>query len=191
MFHWFLGMRPSRDSGSAPPLRSEEVPSELMCSICFGIPLRPAMVTPCEHVFCEGCIEQALTGMSSCPNCRMDCSPTHIRGLVPRSLPYRVWSGIAVKCPKHESGCGWTGSAIDAVGHMEVCTADKRNGRSGSSCLECDSIREENRELSKKVTNWKLAWPKVSRLLEHFGGTYAFNFQFFLLGIIAMTATML
>lgn len=57
-----------------------------------------------------------------------------------------------MKCPKHESGCGWTGSAIDAVGHMEVCTADKRNGRSGSSCLECDSIREENRELSKKVT---------------------------------------
>lgn len=143
-------MRPIRE-GSAPPVRSEEVPSDFMCAICFGVPLLPTL-TRCEHLFCEGCIKRALESMPSCPNCRTNCNQGQIRGLAQGTLPHRVWGGIIVKCPKHNSGCGWTGLAIDAVDHIEICEAGHgRNGHSGT-CSECDTTQEENRQLAQKIT---------------------------------------
>jgi len=108
---------------SPPPLRPEEIPNELKCSICFDIPLKPKL-TPCEHLFCKDCIQQALDVTPSCPNCRTSCNTNQIRHLKKGTFIYRVWSGCLVKCVKHEGGgCSWTGSIVDFPNHFESCDA--------------------------------------------------------------------
>lgn len=110
-----------------PPLRPEEVPNDLKCSICFGVPLSPKL-TPCDHVFCDECVCLALAAATGeqplCPNCRAPCAFREVIPIQRGSLIYRIWSGILVKCPDHDQGCAWTGSIVDAADHMKSCRHD-------------------------------------------------------------------
>ena len=107
---------------TSPPtaLRIHEVPIDLKCPICFDVPLRPN-ITPCQHLFCDVCLEQALLVNKACPICRFDCTSNQMRSLEPGTLIHRVWSSIEVKCTNHQGSCQWTGSIGDYGNHLEQC----------------------------------------------------------------------
>lgn len=111
------------------PLRIEEVPKDLICSICLSIPLRPPMITPCQHLFCTCCIVKAVRANPTCPNCRSRCEETQLESISDGTIIHRIWSSIVVKCPHHERGCAWTGSIADLADHFELCPRTDNNAQ--------------------------------------------------------------
>eukprot|EP00985_Skeletonema_marinoi_P015709 scaffold8184_cov164-Skeletonema_marinoi.AAC.2 len=105
---------------AAPPvtLNQENIPDDLICSICMTVPVEP-LVTPCDHMFCEPCIRQALNDRNICPIDRRPCTVGQLKRL--EGLSFRVWSGIQVKCGGQESGCAWRGSIADYAVHTQNC----------------------------------------------------------------------
>ncbi len=119
----------------ATPVRPNEVPKDLMCSICISVPLEPVMVSSCYHVYCRDCVRESLHRQEcndqpeSCPVCRCDCTTDDLLPLEEESpLTYRIWSNIVVKCDHHGDGCNWTGSILDYKTHKYICpkTTDKK-----------------------------------------------------------------
>ena len=96
-------------------LPNQEVPADLQCSICFEVPLAPKL-TPCEHVFCEPCIEAALSSHPTCPNCQTNCTPQQVRTIEGGTRIHRIWSGVKVECRRYGGTCSWTGS----IGEYEM-----------------------------------------------------------------------
>lgn len=153
-----------RNTISPSPLRPEEVPEDLKCSICFGVPINPKLL-PCEHAFCNECISKALSALPKCPNCRLTCNPNQIYDLRKDSMPYRIWSSIAVKCTKHEEGCSWTGSIADFQNHASRCM---HGGMFHTHRLEIErlnkriqNLEDENRDLKMKLREL----PEVASML--------------------------
>eukprot|EP00577_Skeletonema_sp_RCC1716_P033792 CAMPEP_0113434450 /NCGR_PEP_ID=MMETSP0013_2-20120614/35600_1 /TAXON_ID=2843 ORGANISM="Skeletonema costatum, Strain 1716" /NCGR_SAMPLE_ID=MMETSP0013_2 /ASSEMBLY_ACC=CAM_ASM_000158 /LENGTH=296 /DNA_ID=CAMNT_0000324461 /DNA_START=8 /DNA_END=899 /DNA_ORIENTATION=+ /assembly_acc=CAM_ASM_000158 len=103
---------------AAPPvaLHLDNLPDDLVCSICLTVPADP-LVTPCDHVFCEPCIRQALNHNNLCPIDRRPCCIGELNPI--EGLSFRIWNGIQVKCGGHESGCAWRGSIADYSAHVE------------------------------------------------------------------------
>ena len=120
------------DDIAAPfPMDDKEVPDDLKCAICFGIPYEPR-VTPCEHVFCRKCLDQAMIPLNddsddyddyddeaiySCPSCRQYFHKYHLSGIEKGTLIYRIWSNIKVRCTKYDEGCTWTGNIDSFLSH--------------------------------------------------------------------------
>lgn len=148
---------------SPPPLRPEEVPDELKCSICFGVPISPKLL-PCEHAFCDECITKALSSQPRCPNCRLVCTAHQLHDMRKNTMSYRIWSGIAVRCTKYEEGCSWTGSIADFSNHASSCI----HGRMGHSRrLEIEELHQRIRDLENqnKALNRKLTeLPEVANI---------------------------
>ena len=103
------------------PVRPEEVPQDLICSICMSLPLVPAQTAHCEHVFCKECLHRSVSMQPICHIDRNECWPSQIRLVRDGSFAYRVWSSVTVKCEKNASGCSWTGSIADLTRHIENC----------------------------------------------------------------------
>lgn len=112
-------MRTTPPSHPTTPSK-QEIPGDLKCSICLEVPLRP-MITPCDHLFCDTCIQRALISQDSCPNCRSPCGLFDTRRLKNGSLLHRVWGGIKVNCSNHDGACPWKGSISDYMKHTEEC----------------------------------------------------------------------
>ena len=135
--------------GPAPPvpLRPEELPSDLVCSICLGVPPDPAVPGPCcEHVFCHGCLLQAVDRRPACPLCRQPCY--EVQRLRQGSLAYRLWSSVEVKCGHHDKGCCWSGSIVDVNKH----DCRFRSRRKGADPAELKRLKEEKEELKRDLS---------------------------------------
>ena len=150
----------SSSSSSSPPqpatmqapvlLRPAEAPEDLICSICMTLPVQPVIVAPCEHLFCRGCISQALERRCECPVDRQDVED--LEALKKGTLMYRVWSAIPVKCGNHES-CAWTGSVGDYSNHADICLeATARRGRhtTDSAEKEINSLKRKLQEVERE-----------------------------------------
>eukprot|EP00984_Skeletonema_dohrnii_P013450 scaffold5572_cov83-Skeletonema_dohrnii-CCMP3373.AAC.8 len=137
---------------AAPPVALDNIPDDLICSICLTVPADP-LVTPCDHVFCKPCIRQALNERNVCPIDRRPCTVGELKQL--EGLSFRVWSGIQVKCGGHESGCAWRGSIADYATHVENnCTVGRNpagNNVDNNSMEELETLRRENLELKEKL----------------------------------------
>lgn len=140
----------------ATPLRPNEVPKDLMCSICLSVPLDPVVIPSCSHVHCQDCITESLHRQecgdqsASCPVCRCDCTADDLLPLEEESpLAYRIWSNIVVKCDHHQDGCNWTGSILDYKSHQYICqtTTDQKLQEEKELIL---SLRKENEKLKLK-----------------------------------------
>ena len=114
------------------------------------VPTEPR-ITPCNHLFCETCIRQALSDKYLCPIDRQPCSPHQLRSL--DGLLSRVWGGIQVKCGYHENGCAWRGSIADYSAHTENCSVSKHPAIKNNSALmeEVQRLRGENDNLRNKL----------------------------------------
>eukprot|EP00985_Skeletonema_marinoi_P033561 scaffold41608_cov204-Skeletonema_marinoi.AAC.2 len=104
-------------------LHQENVPDDLICSICMTVPSEP-LITPCDHLFCRTCIHQALSDRNICPIDRRPCTVGRLRQL--DGILSRIWSGIQVKCGGHDSGCAWRGSIADYSSHCKIIVAHHR-----------------------------------------------------------------
>jgi len=140
----------SSEYNSPPPLRVEEVPNGLICSICFGIPMKPK-ITPCEHVFCDGCAETALAATAACPNCRMPCEKNQLRPMPRGTFMHRAWSTVMVKCLWYEKGCVWTGSIVDATNHIGSCVHGQDHDI--NSRISLIQYEEENTMLKQRISD--------------------------------------
>ena len=140
-----------------PPiaLNPEQVPDDLICSICMTVPIHP-VITPCEHIFCRECIHQALEVSSQCPIDRVGCTIHQLREI--RGCLSRIWGSIPVKCGSNSAGCAWTGSLGDYANHQERCNL----GRSSRDVRnEIKALREESARLDNALRESKA---KISRL---------------------------
>ena len=114
------------------------------------LPVQPVIVAPCEHLFCRGCISQALERRCECPVDRQDVED--LEALKKGTLMYRVWSAIPVKCGNHES-CAWTGSVGDYSNHADICLeATARRGRhtTDSAEKEINSLKRKLQEVERE-----------------------------------------
>ena len=158
-------------------LRPEEVPDDLICSICYTIPVDPVL-TPCEHIFCRECINQALNVSRQCPIDREACTTRDLQQ--PTGCLRRIWSNVQVKCGNSgEDGCAWTGAIGDYANHAEQCNNNNnnnnRNGNLSQLREELESVKRENRQLAE--TNQSLNEQLASRpdLPHLFDGEYNFG----------------
>lgn len=146
---------------SITPLRPDEVPDELICAICFSIPLKPKLL-PCEHVFCTNCICRALETQSTCPTCRTTCNESNVRDLCANPFAFRIWNSVQVKCDQSESGCAWTGSISDLESHQQSCSA---GNRSNVDQEELDRLQQENAKLKDEIERLKVAMKESKKEL--------------------------
>lgn len=95
----------------------DEPRRDMLCSICLK-PWYDPVETPCEHIFCEGCLTAALKRSPSCPECRTD-----VRGAEPkratRVLRQQV-EKLIVHCLAKDLGCAWTGARETYPSHHET-----------------------------------------------------------------------
>ena len=106
-------------------LKPEDVPHDLMCSICLGVVADQSSETPCGHLFCTECIRSSLRRNPQCP---LDKKPLqvgqlrsirehnlpipsgHSRGIMLEVLrsPARAWLSSSVQpalpAPRHRAG---------------------------------------------------------------------------------------
>lgn len=90
---------------------------DMTCTICQELPLEP-VITSCDHIFCNVCIEQSLEESPVCPNDRTPLTKEEIKSL--SGMLRRVWTRIEVKCPHH--GCTWSETLGNYEAHAERCS---------------------------------------------------------------------
>lgn len=140
----------------ATPLRPDEVPKDLICSVCLSVPLEPVIVSRCSHLFCQECISESVYHQKccgqdeSCPVCRRECTSDDLLPLEEESpLAHRIWSNINVKCEHHGEGCNWTGSILDYRSHECNCQKKKEEKKREDNDV-IRSLKKENKELKVK-----------------------------------------
>lgn len=111
-------------------LHPSEVPKDLICSICYCVPLDPVTTPVCEHMFCRGCLQlSVIQNEKVCPMDRLPCTlkDTEMK-LTEGSFIHRVWSAVQIQCEFTKSrGCTWTGSIADYTKHGKtdcVCAGE-------------------------------------------------------------------
>ena len=141
-------------STAAPPVavHQDSITDDLIiCLICMTAPAQP-LITPCDHMFCQTCIHQALSDRNLCPIDRRPCTVRQLKRL--EGLSSRVWSGIQVKCGGHESGCAWRGSIADYAAHTQNCIVSRAPvGNNNVYFEQLESMREENANLRRQINN--------------------------------------
>ncbi|KAF9403275.1 hypothetical protein BGZ94_004659, partial [Podila epigama] len=65
----FSPMRHGSVDGPTPKAKPKWASEKLVCSVCMDSVV-DAMVTPCGHLYCNGCIETSLAYDGRCPQCR-------------------------------------------------------------------------------------------------------------------------
>ncbi|PYH31324.1 putative TRAF-like signal transducer [Aspergillus neoniger CBS 115656] len=111
-----LAMEANCDRDEVVDLRSLELVSSyddhLMCPICHCPFVRPVRLQ-CDHVFCQKCLNTAITAFSpspfspgrddfTCPTCRTPTKGVYLN--VPRLL-LNMCDDIKVRCPFQDEGC--------------------------------------------------------------------------------------
>ncbi len=128
----------------AIPLNPDNVPKDLVCPICFNVPLKPRILKACSHVFCKDCIKESLFRNQECPVCRCKCKSNQVLLLEKNGLANRMWANIVVKCGHDADGCKWKGCISDYELHDSVCPKNRLR-------KEIDSLKKEIKQLKRKL----------------------------------------
>ena len=93
------------------------ITDEKRCSLCKGVLDNPVR-TPCEHVFCSGCIFPWVVHHGFCPrNCR-PLTPIDLENVLPLR---HVILNMKVKCDFIDEGCTEVLRLTDLVMHTQEC----------------------------------------------------------------------
>mmetsp|Transcript_46460 Transcript_46460/g.97634 ORF Transcript_46460/g.97634 Transcript_46460/m.97634 type:complete len:243 (+) Transcript_46460:191-919(+) len=152
-------------------LRPEQLPEDLICSICMALPTHP-LITPCDHIFCIECIHQALEMSNQCPIDRKPCTIPQLKPL--QGCLSRIWGSTQVKCGNHQGGCAWTGSIGDYANHLDQCTS-ARNETESALQTEVETLKKRNAELEQNNAQLKAKLKSRVNLPSLFVGEY--NYQ--------------
>jgi len=146
------------------PLKPDHIPSDLICAICMSLPTQVPVLTPCQHLFCRPCLDQALALQPCCPIDRSPI-PAHQRQEVTEgSFVHRIWGSIPVKCAQHVAGCSWTGAVVDYPSHWNACEC--RDQQHQQSLQE---LRQENQSLLAVIRDNKEKIKELRLLVERTG----------------------
>lgn len=93
------------------------VSEALKCPVCFDLFDDPVFCggSPCQHVFCRVCVEQALAQAQQCPTCRAEVCTADLRS---HQLINNLLDEVSVRCAK---SCGWTGRRDSQKAHAAQC----------------------------------------------------------------------
>eukprot|EP00804_Cyclotella_cryptica_P030305 CCRYP_011846-RA/>CCRYP_011846-RA protein AED:0.03 eAED:0.03 QI:137/1/1/1/0/0/2/332/243 len=156
----------SEHFGAPIPINSDEpIPHDLICSICMSLPSDVPVVTPCQHLFCNDCLREALSRQQLCPVDRCPVDRRQVSTLGEGTLIKRIWGSVKVKCANHVHGCAWTGPVADYKSHAESCIHDQQR----SNALiqpRIDEIQEELRQTKQLNTDLIQKLSRAKKLLE-------------------------
>ena len=132
---------------------SDELIQDLICSICLCLPSEVPVITPCQHIFCRGCLGEALSRQHVCPVDKCAVAPDQVTLLPEGNMARRIWSIIRVKCGKHTDGCAWVGAISDYRNHILGCEGTNRQNATSNHKLneELANAAGINVELSERI----------------------------------------
>ena len=113
----------------------ENISEEFNCAICSEVLDVNAVITPCEHLFCEdellSWFMQSKTATQHCPLCNVEIDPNAVKK--PCRTIRNLLKEIEQYCPNRSEGCTWQGTADDLANHLENCTCDNDTSNSKKS----------------------------------------------------------
>lgn len=139
-----LPQRPRRPQLNPVDLRALEYVSpydhNLMCAICY-CPFLNAVRLPCDHVFCLGCVNEAMkiSGIGfrpssvNCPSCRRLIHASEITSM-PRILD-RMLDDLMVRCPLKDEGCNEQVQRCEVQQHVDKKCAYSEVECPAESCM--------------------------------------------------------
>ena len=95
----------------------EPVNEERKCLLCRGVLDNP-LVTPCEHVFCSGCILPWVVQYESCPKKCGSVLPASLKNVL--NLRHNILN-MDVKCDFHDRGCREIVTLAELHSHVQEC----------------------------------------------------------------------
>ena len=141
---------------------------DLTCPICLDFPVNPPVTTPCGHVFCRDCLDDALTYKQCCPLDRRAVTRDQVKEVDKDGFIWKTWSDIEVRCGGHERGCPWIGLAKDYARHEKGCL----NGMIAKKYVSCirlqrgvESRRKEVHERRAVMENYRAHADDMLRVL--------------------------
>ena len=120
---WKMGTYPTFFRGVEYSF-TEPVPEELICPVCHEVLYQPQQ-TPCGHLFCKKCLDNARwsgaryswrrpeVSSASCPTCRTDCDDG---GFQDKHIERKV-NNLQITC--YYRSCEWKGSLCRLDDHKE------------------------------------------------------------------------
>jgi len=120
----------------------KEYLNQLTCMFGLGIFKNPVAL-PCQHVFCQSCIEMWLDKHGTCPKCRQKYSKGELK---PQWIIANIIKQAAVACPN--SGCCWTGR-YDMLEQHQLTECKEANCPCAFGCGE--KIKRSSQEEHNKV----------------------------------------
>ncbi|KAL5502882.1 hypothetical protein EMCRGX_G009731 [Ephydatia muelleri] len=104
----------------------DEVPQELICSICLEPAKDPQQTScKCSRLYCSECIQRLMQTSGICPTCRKT-----LRAF-PDGLSTRRLRSLRVKCSYSHTGCMWVNEWAALGDHIKTCT------HASVSCAQC------------------------------------------------------
>ena len=156
-------------SETAPPvaLNPENIPEDLICSICMTLPSKP-VITPCHHIFCQSCIQQALRHQTICPIDRRPCRVDQLKPL--EGALSRIWGAIQVKCGGCERGCAWRGSIADYFVHAQhQCTVASAPNNSNINRADMEQLQSTVTALTTRISQIEAERDSLKLLIQFLG----------------------
>lgn len=93
----------------------EPIAATLTCSICSNVFLDPISL-PCDHTFCDPCIEQWRKGKSTCPLCQQPFTQTKPVSLMVR----QIFDAVQARC-RYFPQCATTAHVTALHEHEDKC----------------------------------------------------------------------
>lgn len=93
-----------------------------VCAICYGAPTPARMACKNNHLFCEGCLEQACDVKPECPSCRGPLIYNDSKVGWPATYVDKIIDSLMCQCP---NGCGAQFKVKELKNHDLVCTHKK------------------------------------------------------------------
>lgn len=141
----------------------ERISTEFLCPICQGV-VEPAVVTPCDHLFCEGCLlswlQRREKGKESCPVCVELIDAERVKR--PSRIILNLLGELERFCCHREEGCDWTGTQEAFPHHVQGCRHVPR------TALVAKIERRDARiaQLSTKLTKREAELARTQERLE-------------------------
>lgn len=92
---------------------SIQLDDDYFCSCCEKILVNPKTAVPCEHGYCEGCINDILSSQE--PLCVKDNN--RIYQTIGNKQLAKIINNLEVKCPGFAFGCEWKGKLSSLEDH--------------------------------------------------------------------------
>jgi hypothetical protein len=120
--------------------RPDDVSADFICPVCQGV-CDPPVSTPCEHLFCEGCLLSWLqrrdTGSETCPMCNAVIDPQRVAK--PSRIILNIIGELKRRCDHSSEGCPWVGPMNEYAAHARSCEFVPR------ALLRARIVEQENR----------------------------------------------